>query len=384
MRRRLPSNPSNLLSDPPLRDRLRWRGLLTPRPDQTADPALKASTFGLLFSVAAVIALLAVLLDPRLIADEGLMLATAAASALLGLLCLIGYRRLPDWAFIAVATGGIVLIVVAATASERGTEPVYAPVFAIAAISVMVMFRLVPAIAMTLMATFAYGAILFARDNPYDYELLVSSMAMIIAIGGVIGVLRRRGAAIHGELSSEALTDQLTGIPNRRSFDQRFEVEKERTRRSNSCLGLIICDLDRFKRINDERGHDTGDDVLRYFAAALVASVRGVDLPARVGGEEFAILLPDATVEEGTTAAERIRDNLTANSEHAPVPFTASFGVASASADEAELRRLYQRADRALYAAKRAGRDCIAIAGGDENTEIIGASSPVARLKQLF
>jgi diguanylate cyclase (GGDEF)-like protein len=124
--------------------------------------------------------------------------------------------------------------------------------------------------------------------------------------------------------------------------------------------------------------------VLRYFAAALAASVRGVDLPARVGGEEFAILLPDATVEEGTTAAERIRDNLTANSEHAPVPFTASFGVASASADEAELRRLYQRADRALYAAKRAGRDCLAIAGGDENTEIIGASSPVARLKQLF
>lgn len=384
MRRPFSASLGSLLSDPPLRDRLVWRGLLTPRPDENTDTELKASTFGVLLTGGAVVAVLATIFDPRLVSNDGVMVAVAAVSAILGAVCLIGYRRLPDVFFLVAAAIGIGLIVVAAGASAEGSEPVYAPVFAIAVLMVMMMFPLRAAVALTAFATVAYGALLFARDNRNDFELLISTTVMIIAFGGVIGVLRRRGAAIRGELSTEAMTDQLTGIPNRRSFDIRFALEKERTRREQSRLGLIVCDLDRFKRINDTHGHEVGDEILRFFAASLADSIRGIDLPARVGGEEFAIILPGATTEDAAAVTERIRASLSADLERAPVPFTASFGVASAPAEGTSLSALYQRADRAMYSAKRAGRDCVALALDNDETQIIGGPSPVARLRQLF
>lgn len=374
-----------LLADPPIRDRLTWRGILTPSPEEGSDPAVKASTFGVMLTGGSLLAVVGTAAGLRIVDSAALMIVVAVISLILGATCLVGYRQLPDWFFVLTAGAAIGLVSLAAAAARTGSEAVFAPLFAIVVLATMMLLRGRPAAALTLLAALSFGVLMFTRNNRNDFELLLTTTAMIAAFAGVIGTLRTRGTAIHGELSNEAMTDQLTGIPNRRSFDERLELERERTRRSQSQVGLIICDLDHFKQVNDQHGHDVGDQVLRLFAASLVESVREIDLPARVGGEEFAIILPDATITEARTAASRIQEDLAENVSREPISATASFGVASAGPDERELDRLYKRADRAMYEAKRAGRNCIAIAVDDERTEIIGAAgNPLTRLRRMF
>jgi diguanylate cyclase (GGDEF)-like protein len=168
-------------------------------------------------------------------------------------------------------------------------------------------------------------------------------------------------ARLHGQVQRQAVTDELTGLANRRRFLQQLEVEVMRSRRNGSSLGIILADLDDFKRVNDTYGHDAGDEALTRFAEILRATVRDVDLPVRLGGEEFAVLLPDTDVGGAALLAERIRQGLeSAEVEHGRdrIKMTASFGVscfpAAADADD-----LLTDADRRLYDAKRRGKNAV-------------------------
>jgi len=170
--------------------------------------------------------------------------------------------------------------------------------------------------------------------------------------------LRRREA----ELATLAVTDPLTKLPNRRQMDERLAEEVARSRRHDRPMCLAMADIDRFKRINDGHGHDVGDRVIVAVARCLAKGMRAVDRVGRYGGEEFLILLPDTPLADAASAMERlaaaVRDLRVPGSGE---PVTASFGVAGLWADEdaAQLRR---RADQALYAAKRDGRDRVAVA----------------------
>jgi diguanylate cyclase (GGDEF)-like protein len=172
--------------------------------------------------------------------------------------------------------------------------------------------------------------------------------------------------AVRAQLASMVLTDPLTSCLNRRGFDQALTREISRAMRAGAEFSLLAVDLDHFKHVNDTYGHLAGDDVLRAVGALLVKSGRAGDVVARVGGEEFAILLADTGLPGAQLFASRLCDLIRSHrfvigSNDDRVDITTSIGVAVGSPrgvpEFAEL--LWSRADDALYAAKRAGRDCV-------------------------
>jgi diguanylate cyclase (GGDEF)-like protein len=161
------------------------------------------------------------------------------------------------------------------------------------------------------------------------------------------------------DLALASRRDALTALPNRRAFEEDLAREAARAARTAAPLSLVALDVDRFKAVNDERGHAAGDAVLRAVAARAAAAIRAGDLLARVGGEEFAILLPGADLARAAEAAERIRAALAALPVEAAghaVAITASFGCAALAPGEPP-DALLARADARLYEAKRAGRN---------------------------
>jgi diguanylate cyclase len=165
-----------------------------------------------------------------------------------------------------------------------------------------------------------------------------------------------------------ALTDPLTGLGNRRRFDQELGRRFAQWQETGSPLTLVLVDVDHFKAFNDEYGHQTGDAVLHEVAQVLAANVRDRDVVARYGGEEFGLIFPATTLEEGRPVAERVRAAVGQHPfRHAghELRVTVSAGMAAAAfSNDPEV--LVTRADMALYAAKDAGRDCCYIHDGQE------------------
>jgi diguanylate cyclase (GGDEF)-like protein len=169
------------------------------------------------------------------------------------------------------------------------------------------------------------------------------------------------------ELARLAATDPLTGLPNRRSFDANLERQAVGARRYDDALSLVLLDIDEFKAVNDRFGHDIGDEVLREVGRRLREACRAGDMVARIGGEEFALILTRTSADGATAAAERTRslisDAPVATSAGA-LEVTVSAGVAWAGAETGlDAQQLYRSADEALYAAKRQGRNRVAAHG---------------------
>ena len=162
-------------------------------------------------------------------------------------------------------------------------------------------------------------------------------------------------------------TDDLTRVNSRRFFSKHFPREVERAARYGRALSLVLCDIDLFKSINDTRGHACGDQILRQFGARLQHSLRrGVDWVARIGGEEFAIVLPETGYQQGLDVARKLRAAIAQppfKTEGKSVDVTASFGLCGLDRVPAGERRLAERvlkiADAALYRSKNAGRNCV-------------------------
>ncbi len=154
-----------------------------------------------------------------------------------------------------------------------------------------------------------------------------------------------------------AFTDHLTGLANRRRFERQLEREVSRTLRYGRPFCLLLLDIDNFKLVNDTYGHEAGDEVIRRLALTLQAGTRGIDLAARIGGEEFAVILPETDFEGGLDVAERLRAAISETEISPAGTITASFGVAEFPLCAAGGRELLAVADVALYQAKRGGRD---------------------------
>lgn len=195
--------------------------------------------------------------------------------------------------------------------------------------------------------------------------------------GFVITVAEQLGLAINNvrlrnSLRHQSTIDPLTGLYNRRYFDESLKREMIRARRLNSPLAIVMIDLDHFKQINDTYGHDGGDLVLRETGKHIIERIRGSDVACRYGGEEIVLLLSDCTVQDAATCAENIRASLAdirlRNLGQTIAQVSASFGVAAWLEHAADEKELIKAADRSLYSAKKTGRNRVCTASEETDT----------------
>lgn len=200
--------------------------------------------------------------------------------------------------------------------------------------------------------------------EPTTQNLVFFALGTLALPGLTLGAVMMANARMVSDATYAADHDHLTGAPSRRAFFAVAEREHARARRLGSGLGMLLLDVDYFKRINDSFGHAVGDQVLRDLVRHTQDTIRKVDYHARLGGEEFAVLLPDATPETALAVAERLRAALDRSLQATPaarVAYTVSIGVAMLEEGES-VAALMARADTALYAAKAAGRNRVASA----------------------
>jgi diguanylate cyclase (GGDEF)-like protein len=184
---------------------------------------------------------------------------------------------------------------------------------------------------------------------------------------GEAAALAVDNADIRARLQMEALTDHLTGLYNHRYFHDRLAGEIRRARRRRGAVSLLIYDIDDFKRVNDTRGHLIGDQVLAGIAAVSRETCREEDVLCRIGGEEFAVILPDSGEREAMGVAERLREAVSGNSLAGVGQVTVSVGVAEFPRHATRPMDLLARADAALFEAKAAGKNRVVLAGGENS-----------------
>lgn len=345
------------LGEPPLADRILWRDSLRSETMISEDRGLIARAFGSLCATGGGVGL--VLVATGQVSGRSDVLAILCLGALLlSALCFIAYSRLPVWTFQALTLIGTGMITIGANNAPSGIEGIYALFYVWVVILSSLFFSVRAAALQIAVAVLAFASVVVARDVPFALNYSLVTAVVLATSGTTIVMLRARLERLATGLASDALTDSLTSLANRRGFDQRFRLEADRAKRTGRPLSLIVCDLDRFKSLNDRLGHIEGDGALKRTAAAIAASVRSIDAVSRIGGEEFAVLLPDAGGDEALEVAERVRTGILDEFGDHPVQLTASCGVATRQRNGEIADVLFKEADEALYRAKRAGRNC--------------------------
>jgi diguanylate cyclase (GGDEF)-like protein len=199
------------------------------------------------------------------------------------------------------------------------------------------------------------------EDSAPGYEGKIPTFspeeAQLIKRFSMLAALAYDNARRRELLSEQARTDELTGLFNRRHFHERLAAELARAQRDEAPVGLVLLDVDDFKRVNDVHGHPVGDQVLVAFGAVLGAHVRAGDVVCRTGGEEFAVILPNADEAEAARCADRLVEAVRMATWLIAGPITASGGVAVAPDDAGTVAALFKAADECLLAAKAQGKD---------------------------
>jgi diguanylate cyclase (GGDEF)-like protein len=281
----------------------------------------------------------------------------ALAQAAVGFVLLAWGARFRRWVPGVVVVGGIGAVTGCTLFNGEGAggAPMLNELFYVwPALYVGFFFSVRALVASLVLVAVAYAGVLQAHgiDGSSAVTRWLVVVSVVFGAAGAMHGIRRHVDGLVGRLREAARTDPLTGLLNRRGFEERFAVERLRAERSGKPVALLVGDLDHFKALNDELGHAGGDEALEAAAAALRDASRAVDAVARIGGEEFALVVPDCDAQGGVAAADRLRGLLTR-----VAPTTISFGVAEYPRDGESLDDLLRAADRALYAAKDAGRD---------------------------
>jgi diguanylate cyclase (GGDEF)-like protein/putative nucleotidyltransferase with HDIG domain len=331
--------------------------------------ALMARILACLFAAGAALALLTVLLPhPRRASDAGLLavigVALAMAAALHARSTRITPRALPP----ALVIGSTLITCVAFFSGESPSPLVFFYLWV--SLYSAYFFDLRQTIGQVLYVGVAYLALLLARAPaggiPAWWLVGMGSLGVCAA---VIRAMREHVESLIASLYDASRTDPLTRLTNRRGHRETLDLELERARRGDAQLSLLMGDLDHFKEVNDRLGHHVGDAALRRAAKVFAEGKRKIDAVARVGGEEFALVLPNTGPHEALMLAERLRAGLREEFADDPVPLTISFGIATFPEHGETAGALLRTADEALYAAKGGGRDLSVL-----YTEALGAA----------
>ena len=253
----------------------------------------------------------------------------------------------------------MLVLVVAAVGTGGPTSPVL-PWFALVPAMATLRFRLAVSVALAGAAALLILAVGFAVNPAAALDYPVPMIAALVMVANIVGVST---ALMWGELEhrDRAVLDPLTGLLNRASLKSRAAEIEQQARLTDGAVAVVLLDLDRFKRVNDEFGHERGDAVLRDAAYEIRKSLRSFELVYRIGGEEFLLLLPGADLDGGIEIAERVRAAVSV-ARPGDIEITLSAGVATAAGEDVRYDALFRAADLALLRAKREGRDQVVAA----------------------
>ena len=332
-------------------------GMLDAPQGGTFEARVRVRVLASFYLAGATLVLLTLALPHAADASAAGLLAVALNAYAFGALMMWQARRVPSWSLPLLLAWGSVLVTAVAWCSAEHPSPLvffYLWVFLYSAY----FFGTRTAIAELLLVAALYGALLLLRPPEAGaaawWSVGIATMA-IAAI--VIRVMRAHVELLIARLSDAARTDPLTQLPNRRGFRELLDLELERARRGGTPMTVLAGDLDHFKDVNDRSGHHVGDAVLQQVAALLREGVRQIDVPARIGGEEFAVILPGTDAQAAFAVAERLRCHVRDAFADATVPITISFGIASHPMHAETAASLVRTADEALYGAKESGRN---------------------------
>jgi diguanylate cyclase (GGDEF)-like protein/putative nucleotidyltransferase with HDIG domain len=342
--------------DPPLRERLSWRNSI--EESAPASPAAMALAGAVFAAAAGIFAFVSVAIPDAAVNDERLLAAMGAAALVTSAVLLIAYDRIPMIGFHVAAALGIGMASVAVYA--WGVDSGYAPLpYVWVALGVFYFFPLRSALGHLTLLAIGYAVALVAEaPSGTVVDGWIATVGTLLVTGVFVALVRDRLAGLIANLTDAARRDPLTDLFNRRAFEEIFDIELERARRTGAPLSVVVGDLDRFKQLNDEFGHQAGDEALRRIGRSVRTAKRRFDSAARVGGEEFALLAPDCDEHGAYMLSERIRSDVESNfANGGDSPLTVSFGIATYPLHGQSAETLLRAADQALYAAKRLGRN---------------------------
>ncbi len=324
-----------------------------------------------LFLIGAVMTVLGILLPHSPQIDLGGFWAMAAATALVALLLFRYPRRLPAGTYEALmllASLTVTLSIYFNGERHGGLSAGNQVLYVWIALYCGYFFTTVMMAAqLGAIAAFYAGVLLTIHLGPVALTRWLITVGMITATAGIVHVLRQHNDELLKRLSRAARTDSLTGLVNRQGFDELLEPELARGRRTGQPTALILADIDRFKEINDRLGHAAGDAALRIVGDTARCTTRSTDTVARIGGDEFAVILPDTDAEGAFLFAERVREAIMSQQLEGG-PLTMSLGIAEFDADGLAPDILTRSADKALYEAKELGRNQTVAAPGARET----------------
>ena len=340
-----------------LAERLSWRHPGTSF-DAETDRGWVARILAILFGFGSVLLGLTLLLDGAPGRDSGSLAIVALAAMGVALFILIAYDRLPVWFLRAAPAIGTVLVALSIYYAGAEASAAYAMYMAwvVIAAALFLDTRLILAHGVLCVVAYAFVLSLLEGTDGLDPLRLAMTAGTVMVIALVMGGIAAQLREVLRKLETAASTDPLTGLLNRRAFEDAFEIELTRAGRGKFGVGIVMLDLDGFKHFNDEHGHQAGDAALVRLSRSLTDKTRTIDHVGRIGGEEFAILAPESSTAGTLALAERLRRAV--EIEFSGMGgLTASCGVASYPENGADRYALVGAADRALYQAKAHGRN---------------------------
>ena len=358
--------------EPALKTRLRFTSGISSSTRIVDDWALMARTFSYLFGAGATLVAATLLLPGSPDRSELPVAAVAVVAYTMAALFLFAYDRLPRWLFQAAPMLGNLLVAVLLVFGGTGATAPYALFYFWVALAAFYFFDLRWAMACGAVGSVSYAAVLVLRPQIELGELKWLMLTGGLFVTGVImSRLRARAEHLVTQLSSAASVDPLTGLPNRREFDTRLGQEAARAKRVGAGFGLVRLGVDGFQDVNDRAGHHFGDLLLERVGQLMRGEMRESDTLARLGGDKFGVLAPEASQVETYLLAERLRKAVRVALQGDAQPLTVSAGVAVYGRHGRTPSELTSAAEQALLAAKRLGRDRTVIFSDEVSTNLL-------------